>query len=412
MHSTLARSFSAPYPPRESPASDPCRRGPAWQQQPAEEPLSEEVYQRPVGARPYVTALFQRYAPASARPARSPGPPHAHPNAPVFFAETPLLDPVLQAWADLWANPTHHKWGCDLLEEEEACGAEAPFLEEGPSLALPYPQPLSQSLLSPLASTAPRSGPGPFDPPSPQNCVHPQLQTINHRDTPLSAGFIPGRARHAPVASPRPSSPAASASTQTATCEDSKARSRKKKPDERQRGGKWSSKSSRSQSENSLLGRAERRHSTSERRGCSPETGPQAAPGGARRRCGHPCHPPTQDKAAHRYQHLQQRLRPQERAPLCQEEDGAAAASASSVSDSSSPSSDSDQSGGLVWPRQRAPRFAPASSSSSSSSSPSPQTAANAASQPKAFVKIKASHALKRKILRFRSGSLKVMTTV
>lgn len=30
----------------------------------------------------------------------------------------------------------------------------------------------------------------------------------------------------------------------------------------------------------------------------------------------------------------------------------------------------------------------------------------------KVFVKIKASHALKKKILRFRSGSLKVMTTV
>ncbi|KAL3056882.1 hypothetical protein OYC64_007375 [Pagothenia borchgrevinki] len=77
---------------------------------------------------------------------------------------------------------------------------------------------------------------------------------------------------------------------------------------------------------------------------------------------------------------------------------------------SSSLSSDSDDFGGLVWPQQLPPRLA----SSSSSSSPSPKTTANANVniQPKAFVKIKASHALKKKILRFRSGSLKVMTTV
>ncbi|XP_036441630.1 dapper homolog 3 [Colossoma macropomum] len=62
---------------------------------------------------------------------------------------------------------------------------------------------------------------------------------------------------------------------------------------------------------------------------------------------------------------------------------------------SSSVSSDSDESGGLVWPQQLPPRL-PASSQNAQSS----------------VVKIKASHALKRKIMRFRSGSLKVMTTV
>ncbi|XP_030602682.1 dapper homolog 3-like [Archocentrus centrarchus] len=70
--------------------------------------------------------------------------------------------------------------------------------------------------------------------------------------------------------------------------------------------------------------------------------------------------------------------------------------------DSSSLSSDSDESGGLVWPQQLPPRL----------SFPSPLTPAGAPLQPKAFVKIKASHALKKKILRFRTGSLKVMTTV
>ncbi|KAI3373482.1 hypothetical protein L3Q82_021950 [Scortum barcoo] len=70
--------------------------------------------------------------------------------------------------------------------------------------------------------------------------------------------------------------------------------------------------------------------------------------------------------------------------------------------DSSSLSSDSDESGGLVWPQQLSPQL----------SLPSPPAPPGAPLQPKAFVKIKASHALKKKILRFRTGSLKVMTTV
>uniref|UniRef100_A0A3P8WQ87 Dishevelled-binding antagonist of beta-catenin 3a n=1 Tax=Cynoglossus semilaevis TaxID=244447 RepID=A0A3P8WQ87_CYNSE len=70
--------------------------------------------------------------------------------------------------------------------------------------------------------------------------------------------------------------------------------------------------------------------------------------------------------------------------------------------DSSSLSSDSDESGGLVWPQQLPPQL----------SLPSPPAPSGAPMQPKAFVKIKASHALKKKILRFRTGSLKVMTTV
>ncbi|XP_051872138.1 dapper 1-B-like, partial [Pristis pectinata] len=63
-------------------------------------------------------------------------------------------------------------------------------------------------------------------------------------------------------------------------------------------------------------------------------------------------------------------------------------------------SSDSDESGALVWPQ-----FA-------QSQPAQPSTAELKKSPPKAFVKIKASHNLKKKILRFRSGSLKLMTTV
>ncbi|XP_026086919.1 uncharacterized protein LOC113061739 [Carassius auratus] len=64
----------------------------------------------------------------------------------------------------------------------------------------------------------------------------------------------------------------------------------------------------------------------------------------------------------------------------------------------SSVSSDSDESGGLVWPQQLPPRLPPSSSS--------PQNPSNV------VVKTEASRAFKKKIMRFRSGSLKLMTTV
>ncbi|XP_068803509.1 dapper homolog 1 isoform X2 [Struthio camelus] len=67
----------------------------------------------------------------------------------------------------------------------------------------------------------------------------------------------------------------------------------------------------------------------------------------------------------------------------------------------STTTSDSDESGGLIWSQfvQTLPL----------QTVTAPELHENAA---KAFVKIKASHNLKKKILRFRSGSLKLMTTV
>lgn len=66
----------------------------------------------------------------------------------------------------------------------------------------------------------------------------------------------------------------------------------------------------------------------------------------------------------------------------------------------STTSSDSEESGGLIWSQfvQTLPMQA--------------ATATELQKTAKAFVKIKASHNLKKKILRFRSGSLKLMTTV
>lgn len=422
MRATLARSLSAPYPPVGGTTLDP------WQwEAPAEELLAEELYQQAMRVEAYILALLQRYAALQ----RSPDTPHAAsgPNStPPQSPEDRLLDPALQAQADL---STHQDWARDLLEEEEE---EAPSLEDG------YPQSGSQSLTgspaSPPTSTDPNRGPEAAEAPPPHSCIHPHLQTITHNHSWVSARFIPGRAWHGPVHAPGPFSPAGSRSAGDERAH-SKPRSAKRSPNERQRAKKSSSKSSRSQSETSLLGPPAPPH----RRHSSQGTGPQPAHGAARRWRSDlelsqdegeslPAHVHRRQqrkaRSAHatsthdRCQHLHQRLRPhlQERAPLCQEEDsyaaGAPAESESSTSEvyspaSSSLSSDSDESGGLVWPQQLPPRFA---STSSSSSSPSPQTAANAASPPKAFVKIKASHALKRKILRFRSGSLKVMTTV
>lgn len=457
----LPRSFSAPYPPLDNTTMDSWQWDQVWQQEPVEDLITEEDYQQSMRVEGYIVGLIQRYALAS-RPCQprttlipdTPGHNSIHRRTPCLFTEKLLLDPVLLPQADLSTNPTNQKWGCDLLEEE-TCRGEAPSSEGDSYLSLPYPQSRSHSLTERLPSPLPFIDPNSAIPPSPQNGIHPQLPTINHKASLVSACFIPGQAWYGPVHSSRPCDPVRSKSIQTATPDarpNSKPKSMKKNHNERQRGKKSSSKNTRSQSENSLLGQQvlpERRYSTTERHQNNQVAGPQPANNSQSRnrrwcsnlelsqdegetltvqvhkrqqrkaRSGHPGHPSTHPKPHHYYQHPHQRHHPdvQERAPLCQEEDSYAATapveSESSMSEvyspaSSSLSSDSDESGGLVWPQQLPPRL----SSTSSSSSPSPQTTANAAAQPKAFVKIKASHALKRKILRFRSGSLKVMTTV
>ncbi|XP_026085591.1 dapper homolog 1-like [Carassius auratus] len=77
--------------------------------------------------------------------------------------------------------------------------------------------------------------------------------------------------------------------------------------------------------------------------------------------------------------------------------DSESSASEANYVDESSTSSDSEGSAGVNWPQ-----FNQAGTGSHGMTS----------AQAKAFVKIKASHNLKKKILRFRSGSLKLMTTV
>jgi len=489
LRTTLPRSFSAPYPLLEGIAEegaavdfwqwDSSGASGAWQQPPAEGHVTEEDYEQALRVEGYILSLVQRHTlaprPCQPRTTLSPEPPHCgasghsslHRRTPSLTTEQHSPDPHFQAHVDLSANPKGQGWGCDL-QEGEACGGEAPSLEEDCYLALPHPQSrphsLAERLQPPLPPRDPNGGPGAIgiycEPPSPQHYFHPQLPILP-KPTLVSAQYIPGHACHAPLRSPRhynPEQAQPKPNRVVTSPEHPKARTSKKSHNERQRSKKSSSKASRSQSENSLLGQRvlpERRYSTTERhqgRGDLAQNQGQVAgrkagnagDNGSRRWCSNlelsqdegetaagPSHrrPPRKVRPSQSCPHSQQqnyqqqqhsqRWHPglQERAPLCHGEGGyaapAPAGSESSMSEvyspaSSSLSSDSDESGGLVWPQQLPPRLA----STSSSSSPSPQAAANAPSQPKAFVKIKASHALKKKILRFRSGSLKVMTTV
>ncbi|XP_061916472.1 dapper homolog 3 isoform X1 [Entelurus aequoreus] len=462
LHAGLPRSFSAPHPPLEGIAEegtpveswmfDASRGDQPWQEHLP--PGDQEDYQQVVRVEGYILNLVQRHTlsprPCQPRTTLSPDQSYcftpAHRRSPSLSTEHPgpQVDPL--------PNPKNQSWGCDL-PEGEACGGEAPSLEEERYLVLPYPQcrphSLTGRLPSPLPPLDPNCAAGALnlsrEPSSPQHCAHPQ-PPINHKHNLVSAQYIPGQACHAPLRSPRHFN-----STQPKVLQASpdhpKSRTSRKNHNDKQRSKKSSSKTSRSQSENSLLGQRvvpERRYSTTERhqaqgqvakvhlgsnndkagrRWCSnlelsQDEGESHVEQGHRRAPRKARHAPT---GHHHQQHHSQRWPSdfQQRAPLCQGEDAYAAAapaeSESSMSEvyspaSSSLSSDSDESGGLVWPQQLPPRLA----STSSSSSPSAQAAAaaNPPSQPKAFVKIKASHALKKKILRFRSGSLKVMTTV
>ncbi|XP_041669178.1 dapper homolog 3 [Cheilinus undulatus] len=479
VRTTLPRSFSAPYPPLEGIAEESaavdsrqwyCNESTqAWQpqQQSSEDPFTEVDYQQGLRVESYILSLIQRHTlaprPCQPRTTLSPDPAYCstslHKRTLTVSTEPRLPDPHIQPH-DLPSNQRNHGWGCDLLE-----GEEAPSLEEDSYLELPYPQlrphSLAERLPSPLPSLDPSCGDRALDlccePPSPQHYLHPQPPS-HHKHDLVSAHYIPGH----PVHSPKHYSPEQPKPNQAITSPDHsnhKSRSSKKSNNGRQRTKKSSSKTSQCQSENSLLGQQvlpERRYSTIERyhgrgdlaqnQGQDKGTGQHAGKNshnGSRRWCsnlelsqdegetktfrrpprktrhGHPCSLSQPQNYPHQQQQLAQHWNPafQERAPLCQGEEGyvgaAPAESESSVSEvyspaSSSLSSDSDENGVLVWPQQLPPRLA----STSSSSSPSSQATANTSVHPKAFVKIKASHALKKKILRFRSGSLKVMTTV
>ncbi|XP_041734523.1 dapper homolog 3 isoform X1 [Coregonus clupeaformis] len=447
-----------------------CAQG--WEDQ---DQATEEDFQQALRVEGYILGLIHRYA-LSARPCMpcaslEPDPSTSSSSSvnrqsslrrkpPFHTPEHCIPDPQ-----DLYPDPECQAWWCDPLDREE-WGGEAPSMEEDCYRSLPYPHSRPHSL---AGGHPPSLDPpcGDLDP-----CFSSESDSLRHYPLPhfpasynhlVSSQYIPGQPCHTPVRSPshfpperspphylpEPSKP-----SRTFVCPDqssSKLRATgKKSHEERQSSKKPGHKTCRSQSENSLMGQRalpNHRYSTAERpqhqRGQVPHAGPQHSntAGGrrwcstlelsqekgeiqseqARRRpprrarhtqaCSHPN--PNQ----HFQVHAQPRLSEYpERAPLCRGEEGyvrtAPGESESSMSEvyspaSSSLSSDSDE-GGLVWPQQLPPRLAPSASSSSSS----PKASSEASAQPKAFVKIKASHALKKKILRFHAGSLKVMTTV
>ncbi|KAF3692982.1 Dapper 1-A Dapper1b [Channa argus] len=443
----------------------------AWQQHSAEDQITEEAYQQALRVEGYILGLIQRHtvSPRPCQPCTTLSPDHPFCTASghsslqgrtPHMTEQHIPDSHLQLHVDLLANPHSQTWGCDLLERE-AIGKEPPSLEDDCYLALPNPQSRPHSLAgrlpSPLTSLEPNCGFESLDlhcePASPQ---HLYLQPpIYHKNNLVSAHYIPGQACCAPVRSPRNYNPEQPKHTQRSPDHiNSRSKTSKKSHNERERSKRSSSKTNRCQSENSLLGQRvppERRYSTTERHQSREKraqiTGLQVAnsshsgsrpwssslelsqdEGDTHTGQAHKqppqkaclCHTGHHSQPQSYQQHHTQRWHSdfQEGTPPCQGEVGYAAAAAHAESESSmsevyspassSLSSDSDESGGLVWPQQLPPRIA----STSSPNSTSPQATKNAPPQPKAFVKIKASHALKKKILRFRSGSLKVMTTV
>ncbi|KAM8854442.1 dapper homolog 3 [Synchiropus picturatus] len=460
----LPRSFSAPYPPlegiaEEASAADPwqwdsSRGSPPWdEEQLHAEQVGEGCYQQALRVETYILSLVQRHAlpprPCKPRTTISPDP---------LFCNGSGHSSLNKRHRSLTKDPpptepsSHrsHGWACESPVTQAVAG-EAPSLEEDSYLDLPYPQCRTQSEAGRLPSPLPSQDPSCSlaapnlccEPLSPQRYLY-GPSSAPPKDHLVSAQFIPGQDSGRSPRRHHPDRPSPHRSVSPPEPHSAKSRSAKKSYSEKQKSKKSSSKTSRSQSESSVLAQRvalERRYSTSERHHSKPEECVNhceaGCSGGGRRWCsnlelsqdegepapeqvqrrparrprqGPSCHYPQPQKQLPQRWHSEHR----ERAPLCRGEEAYSAAapaeSESSMSEvyspaSSSLSSDSDESGGLVWPHQLPPRLAAAST-------PSPQAAANPPAQPKAFVKIKASHALKKKILRFRSGSLKVMTTV
>ncbi|XP_034023938.1 dapper homolog 1 [Thalassophryne amazonica] len=452
---------------------DLSRPSQAWPQQAFKDHVNEVDYHQALRVESYILSLIQNHTrlPQPSQPYASlmsdlsdctSRENSGQLRTPPLISEKCPPGPHAQPQVDLLVNPINQSWGCDHPKGEDY-REDAPSLEEDCYLALPYPPSRPHSLVgripSPLCRLEASYGVGVLDLSCEHTSPHHHQQlhpSICPQHNLVSAQYIPGKGCHAPVCSPRHYNPEQTNLDQNIISIDkpnSKSRTSKKSQNEKTKSKKSSNKNSRSHSENSLLGQQglpERRYSTTERHHTRSDQahnqgqvtvsqGSSSSNSGNRRWCSnleivqnegdtHQSHRLPSLRSRHGQYFAHSRLqsyhhRPAhywdsdllERAPLCQGEEVQSgvcpAESESSMSelyspDSSSLSSDSDESGGLVWPQQLPPRLA-----STPSSSP-PQACAGTSSQPKTLVKIKASHALKKKILRFRSGSLKVMTTV
>ncbi|KAG5837182.1 hypothetical protein ANANG_G00236580 [Anguilla anguilla] len=414
----VPRSFSAPYPSLEGIAEGageegPCPWGSGYPSAGLDEDPTAEDFQEALRVESYILGLIQRriLPPRPSKPRTTLGPETrgVARQSSLRRKEGPYGPENRNASPSLPATDGQ-SWSFQGLEEERGGG---PAVEDCLPPRFPLPRPAAPDY--PCRGLDPSSS----EPDSPQH-LHDSPRTpspgeqLPHR-TPYSPerALLAGRSR----APPR-------------KCRGSEAES----PAPRKAGRR----AGRSQSENSLLGQrgGERKYNTVERDGGG---APRLGPGSHSRESGIPplaLHPgaepgrgePPGEQAcrrqrkprpppppypypyaphAHTYRHGEG---PELAAP-CRAEEAYAVPpvgeSESSLSEGDSPgssslSTDSDESGGLVWPQQLPPQLTTAT----------PPAPPGGPTQPKAFVKIKASHALKKKILRFRTGSLKVMTTV
>ncbi|KAK2870627.1 hypothetical protein Q8A67_023154 [Cirrhinus molitorella] len=393
VRAAVPRSLSAPYPPLEGIAEGVAEEEP-WIWHPSEDAEEEDPsiddYRQVQRTETYILGLIQRRSPPArpTKPRTSLGP----------EARAVVRQSSLCRKEPAYVSEERHAW------DEHSVRYPRPALAGIRSTSLDFPC----GALDPSSSEAE----------SQQHFY--QLVRSPSSDELVNAQYIPAqpcRAQanaHRTHAAPKPATSQTKAAMKK--CRFTEDKIAPKKPGR---------KACRAQSENSLLGQRERKYNTVERdavRSAQPKT---------RRGSGHrrwrstlelsqdeaetPPEQPirrsrkprvyAQPPAPHLHHHHQQPLRSEY--PLDGYAHPVAGESESSLSEAESPgssslSSDSDESGGLVWPQQLRPQLAP----------PSPSQPPGHTMQPKAFVKIKASHALKKKILRFRSGSLKVMTTV
>ncbi|XP_073686277.1 dapper homolog 3-like [Garra rufa] len=395
IRAAVPRSLSAPYPPLEGIVEGIAEDEP-WIWHPSEDAEEEDPsaddYRQVQHAETYILGLIQRRSP----PAR--------PTKP-----RTSLGPEARA----------------VVRQSSLCRKEAPYVPEerhawDEPCSVRYPRPAlagirSTSLDFPCGALDPSSS----EAESPQHFY--QHARSPSSDELVNAQYIPAQpcraqaTSHRTHAAPKPASSQPRAAAKK--CRFTEDKNVPKKPGR---------KACRAQSENSLLGQRERKYNTVERdavRSTQPKTRrgsghrrwrstlelsqdeaetPSEQPIRRSRKPRVYAQPPAPHLHHHHHQpHLRSEYPPDSYAhPVVGESESSL--SEAETPGSSSLSSDSDESGGLVWPQQLRPQLAP----------PSPSHPPGHTLQPKAFVKIKASHALKKKILRFRSGSLKVMTTV
>ncbi|XP_051972885.1 dapper homolog 3-like [Xyrauchen texanus] len=414
VHAMVPRSLSAPYPPLEG-----ISEYELWPWQTSEgieeEPTAED-YRQAQRVETYIIGLIQRRS----LPLR--------PNKPRTSLGPESRGVVRQSslcHKDPPYSPEHHKsspspercaWACHSLDEEQH--------------SVRY----SRSVLAGIRSTSLDFPCGALDPSNSEAESAQKFHSYHHAQSPSSDRLV--NAQYIPAQPCRAQARAATHRTHVApkaTCgayspEKALAKQRValKKcrfTEEKIAPKKPGRKACRAQSENSLLGQrgvTERKYNTVERdaeRNAQPK--PHRAQGGSGHRRWRSTLELSQDEAEPPpEQPIRRSRKPRPTPPPClsqhhpqphvrAEYPPRAGESESSLSEAESPgsislSSDTDENGGLVWPQQLPPQLAP----------PSTPNLPESTLQPKAFVKIKASHALKKKILRFRTGSLKVMTTV